>query len=421
LRVTFRAGALGIVLAASGAQAYTDPADPNLGVPRWTSKIRVEKWFLQGKPRFKALLTWECDDRSVSSYTVVRRASSGKETTLMTVRPRLIDRDLEQGQRYIYTIFGERVSTEQLIHSRSNPSKEQAVLVEESLRKPLELAGPVVPVNPVMPERSGEMAPPRPELFGGAFDKFVIVESAEEPSKLEQEDWLLGGGEVETAVGGKSLPLLPLESSFEVFAGDGIARVFLAQKFRLPAEVPPGGGLTTANYYRFPLAHTAAATDFIVVAGGRRTRGMICRHDEADKVFAQLTQEGRQAVLVKQAPGSYLRQALPDLIPGEEFEFRLAYFERLERYDGLWNISLPMIWGPRYTSVSQYSDSRPGRRSGRDISVSVHIDAPLLGAPIVSDTQDIEVDRSADGAMVRLRKTETIPNKDFKLRFSTRR
>jgi Ca-activated chloride channel family protein len=192
-------------------------------------------------------------------------------------------------------------------------------------------------------------------------------------------------------------------------------------------------------------------------------RGEIRKRDEARRIYEQARREGRVAALLDQERPNIFSQQVTHILPGHEIRVRIRYVECLAYEDGAYEMIFPTVVGPRFipgqplgmprlepaaspggaaltrgeapaasggTGWAQDTDrvpdaSRitppviaPGRRTGHDIGITVDLDAgvPLLGIGCASHAVDIEK-RGRNRARVRLRPTDTLPNKDFVLRY----
>ncbi|HEU5132410.1 MAG TPA: VWA domain-containing protein, partial [Pyrinomonadaceae bacterium] len=103
----------------------------------------------------------------------------------------------------------------------------------------------------------------------------------------------------------------------------------------------------------------------------------------------------------------------------------ISYVETLTYVNGAYEFVFPMVVGPRYVpgqvpDASRITPKSPpeGMRSGHDISLEVALDAGLIIDKIDSNTHPTDVQRpDAHSARLRLKDNETIPNKDFVLRY----
>src|ERR1044072_2671116 len=192
--------------------------------------------------------------------------------------------------------------------------------------------------------------------------------------------------------------------------------------------------------YTFPLPQNAAVDDMTMVVGDRTVRGKILRREEAEAVYEAAKNNGQRASLLNQDRPNIFTQSVANILPGEQIKITISYVETLKYEDGAYEFVFPMVVGPRYIpgnatgaqgngfspDTDQVPDAskitpRPapaGMRAGHDISLDITLDAGVPIEGVVSKTHDVDVERPDDRrAVVRLKDRETIPNKDFILRY----
>jgi Ca-activated chloride channel homolog len=192
--------------------------------------------------------------------------------------------------------------------------------------------------------------------------------------------------------------------------------------------------------YTFPLPQNAAVDEMTMVVGDRTVRGKILRREEAEAVYEAAKNNGQRASLLNQERPNIFTQSVANILPGEKIKVTISYVETLNYEDGAYEFVFPMVVGPRYipgnatgaqgNGFSPDTDQVPdaskitpkpapaGMRAGHDISLDITLDAGVPIDGLVSKTHDVEVDRLDDRrAHVRLKDRETIPNKDFILRY----
>jgi Ca-activated chloride channel family protein len=192
--------------------------------------------------------------------------------------------------------------------------------------------------------------------------------------------------------------------------------------------------------YAFPLPQNAAVDDMTMVVGDRTVRGKILRREEAEAVYEAAKNNGQRASLLNQERPNIFTQSVANILPGEQIKITISYVETLKYEDGAYEFVFPMVVGPRYVpgnatgaqgnGFSPDTDQVPdgskitrkpapaGMRAGHDISLDITLDAGVPIDGLVSKTHDVDVERPDDRrAHVRLKDRETIPNKDFILRY----
>ena len=198
-----------------------------------------------------------------------------------------------------------------------------------------------------------------------------------------------------------------------------LARVSVTQEFINTGKEP------IEAVYKFPLPSDAAVDDMEMVIGKRTIKGLIKEKQEARKMFEDARNSGRTAALLDQERPNVFTQSVTNIAPGDTVRITIQYVETLKYEDGSYEFVFPMVVGPRYTpaSMSDPGSVLPNRtpegtRAGHDINVKVTVDAGLALGKVASTTHDVDVLKSdANHALVAMRNTQTIPNKDFILRY----
>jgi len=190
--------------------------------------------------------------------------------------------------------------------------------------------------------------------------------------------------------------------------------------------------------YQFPLPTRAAVNEMEIDVGARTIRGHIDRRAEARRKYEEARGEGHVAALLTQERPNLFTQSVANLEPSARVVVRLRYVQPLEYDAGGYELVFPMVAGPRYTPPSKMAaPAQPpaagarakddgsdatvaappilpeGFRSSHDIGVEARIDAGVAIGAITSPSHRIAV----DGGRVTLAAGDTIPNKDFILRY----
>ena len=242
-----------------------------------------------------------------------------------------------------------------------------------------------------------------------------------------------------------------------------IARVTVTQTFHNPYDEK------IEAVYVFPLPHTAAIDDMTMTVGDRRIVGLIKRRAEAQALYQEAIQQGKTASLLEQERPNIFTQSVGNIQPHDEVRIEISYVDVLDYDMGIYEFHFPMVVGPRYipgtpiskmpelpnelkgkvgeseapldapldgadpsgTGVAPDTDRvpdasritppvlKPGYRTAHDISLSVSLDAgvPIQDIQIVNHTA--EVDRiEASGATAVLSPADSIPNKDFVMKYA---
>lgn len=220
-----------------------------------------------------------------------------------------------------------------------------------------------------------------------------------------------------------------------------ISRVEVRQTFENPFTT------TLEATYIFPLPDEAAVDDMEIRIGDRTIKGNIKKRQEAVAIYEKAKQQGRTAGLLEQERDNIFTQSLANIKPGEQIDVIIRYTDSLKFDGGNYEFVFPMVVGPRYIpgiaidetggsgsapapmTLNQDTDcvpdaSRlnapilpPGIRSGHDISVTVEIGAGVEIQDIHSPSHQIQLEREGHWMRVTLSRRDTVPNKDFILRY----
>jgi Ca-activated chloride channel family protein len=223
-----------------------------------------------------------------------------------------------------------------------------------------------------------------------------------------------------------------------------IARVRVTQTFHNPTKEK------IEAVYVFPLPHQAAVDEMTMVVGDRKIVGLIKRRADARAIYEEALRAGQMAALLEQERPNIFTQSVGNIEPGQEVKIEIAYVDVL-RYDlGTYEFQFPMVVGPRYIpgnpidspqphpnelkskvsppvgNTDRVPDAsrisppvmKPGHRSGHDISLSVKLDAGVPIQDLTATNHKADIVRDGDHrAAVKLSPTDSLPNKDFVLRY----
>jgi len=211
-----------------------------------------------------------------------------------------------------------------------------------------------------------------------------------------------------------------------------IATVDVTQQFHNPYDEK------IEAVYVFPLPQNAAINEFIMTIGERRIRGIIRERKEAEEIYRQAKSQGHVASLLTQERPNIFTQKVANIEPGKEIDVNIKYFNTLAYVDGWYEFVFPMVVGPRFnppgytegvgavargkTGISgqrtEVQYLKPSERSGHDISLAVDIDAGVAIEQLVCTSHVINNSSPArDKRTVKLSGLDSIPNKDFVLRY----
>jgi Ca-activated chloride channel family protein len=211
---------------------------------------------------------------------------------------------------------------------------------------------------------------------------------------------------------------LPLErTEVDARVSGFVASVTLRQVFSNGHDEP----LEAA--YHFPLPANAAVDSMTVVIGERRIRGRIERREQARVVYQRARDAGLLAALLEQQRPNLFTQRLANIPPGGQVRVEIHYVQMLPYDAGTYEFVFPMVAGARAEDPTASGPSepleqhRPGTRP-RDVDVVVRIDAGVPISSLASPSHEVDVERSDDThAVVRLARSDRIPNRDLVLRY----
>lgn len=197
--------------------------------------------------------------------------------------------------------------------------------------------------------------------------------------------------------------------------------------------------------YVFPLPENAAVSEFIMTVGERRIRGIIREREEAQRIYNDARAQGHTASLLTQERPNIFTQKVANIEPGRSIDVNITYYSTLAYRDGGYEWVFPMVVGPRFNppgpvnpqglgdgvgavgrgqlgasgQATEVQYLRPRERTGHDIALALDIDAGVRIKSIESGTHRVDITRpGANQARVRLSSSDSIPNKDFVLRYT---
>jgi Ca-activated chloride channel family protein len=273
----------------------------------------------------------------------------------------------------------------------------------------------------------GAAPPLRQDNWSAAEEKKVAgAQAAEDALPIPGSPILV------TQAEGKLIPVPLQHTDVSAQISGYIASVEVTQKFANPyAE-------KIEAVYVFPLPENAGINDFIMTIGDRHIRGIIRERAEAEKLYAEARAQGYVASMMSQERPNIFTQKVANIELGKKIDISIKYFHTLSYQDGWFEWVFPMVVGPRYnpggstngvgavardargasgqTTEIQYL--RPSERSGHDIALKVDVDAGVSIEELVSVNHKIRrIDGTKHAALVQLDPADSLPNKDFVLRY----
>ena len=278
---------------------------------------------------------------------------------------------------------------------------------------------------------SGQRPPDPWETTGMDTELWVIEKSADTDAQVTAKE---NSPQLRAIVEEKEIPL-PLEhTDVKAQISGYVATVDVLQKYHNPYSDK------IEAVYVFPLPQSAAVTDFVMMIGERKIRGIIREKEEAKKIYEQAKSQGYRASLLTQERPNIFEQKVANIEPGKRIDIKISFFNPLQYKDGEFEFVFPTVAGPRFNPpgstdgigavgrgsrgasgrTTEIPYLKPGEKSGHDIAISVAIDAGLKLEKIHSPSHVIKVEKENEAqALVTLSPHDRVPNKDFILRYQT--
>jgi len=284
--------------------------------------------------------------------------------------------------------------------------------------------------------RPGQYAPTRQipaDLLNVTADEVWVIAKAETQAVPTDEDTPgCGAMLAKLPREEKEIPLPLKHTDVKGQISGYIATVDVTQQFHNPYDEK------IEAVYVFPLPQNAAINEFIMTIGERRIRGIIRERKEAEKIYQQAKRQGHVASLLTQERPNIFTQKVANIEPSKQIDVNIKYFNTLAYVDGWYEFVFPMVVGPRFNpsgstdgvgavasgkagisgQKTEVQYLKPGQRSGHDISLAVDIDAGVTIEQLVCASHVINNSSEAhDKRTVKLSSLDSIPNKDFVLRY----
>ena len=131
-----------------------------------------------------------------------------------------------------------------------------------------------------------------------------------------------------TKVDQKEVPLPLKHTEVRAFIQGFIGTVEVSQQFQNPYSSK------IEAVYVFPLPHDAAVSEFVMMIGERRIRGIIRERKEAEQLYQEAKRQGYVASLLTEERPNVFTQSVANIEPGKEILVNLKYFHSLSYVDG---------------------------------------------------------------------------------------
>jgi len=213
-----------------------------------------------------------------------------------------------------------------------------------------------------------------------------------------------------------------------------VAEVEVQQTYENPLE------RALETVYVFPLPENSAVDAMRMVIGERVIEAIIQRREEARQTYEDAKAAGHTAALLEQERPNIFTQSVANIAPKSTIQISTHYVQDLTYDAGEYEFVFPMVVGPRFiggeslgtasgtglapdtTTVPDASRITPpilgqGMRSGHDVSIEIRADVGLTPRNIQVPTHEVAVETKALGFELMLAEAESIPNRDFVLRY----
>jgi len=270
------------------------------------------------------------------------------------------------------------------------------------------------------------------QLLSVTEDEIWVIAKEKAPRPAGSEYQTPGSGAMMVERGTEKVPLPLKHTDVKGRVCGYIATVEVTQQFQNPFSEK------IEAVYVFPLPDNAAVNEFVMVIGDRRIRGIIRERQEAEEIYREARRQGHVASLLTQERPNIFTQRVANIEPGKQIDVNIKYFNTLAYADGWYEFVFPMVVGPRFNppgatdgigavgrgsrgasgQSTEVQYLKPNERSGHDISLAVEIDAGVKIEEVACSSHVIKKDNDgSDMVRVKLSELDSIPNKDFVLRF----
>ncbi len=261
---------------------------------------------------------------------------------------------------------------------------------------------------------------------------WIVARSKQFAPKRDDDTPSTGALMTKQAHGEKEIPLPLKHTDVNASIAGYIASVEVAQQFQNPYDSK------IEAVYIFPLPENAAVNEFIMTIGQRKIRGIIREREEAEQIYQEAKSQGYVASLLTQERPNIFTQSVANIEPGKQIDVTIKYFNTLAYVDGWYEFVFPMVVGPRFNppgstdgvgavargkqdisgQATEVQYLKPGERSGHDISLKLDISAGVEIEELVCRSHVIQEGKtSAEHVTVSIAPSDSIPNKDFVLRY----
>jgi Ca-activated chloride channel family protein len=260
--------------------------------------------------------------------------------------------------------------------------------------------------------------------------------TAGQAEAAQRKPTVTNGGYMQTRIVGDKTVALPLKhTDVDAEIAGMVASVQVTQVFQNPYKKP------IEAVYVFPLPHRAAIYAMTIKVGKRTIKGLIKKRAEARRAYERARAQGKTAALLEQERPNIFTQSVANIMPGDTIKVKIRYAETMAPESGRYEFVFPMVVGPRYVGGGEAMGTRRGTgwgkdttripdasritppllkkglRPGNDIAVRLRINGGVKVRHLAVVAHRASVSHDGQGATVTLSKRDSIPNKDFVVRY----
>ncbi len=250
----------------------------------------------------------------------------------------------------------------------------------------------------------------------------------QQPPRMGTMDDVDRGGQLVAIIDGQQVAMPALKTDYDVEVRGDLVHVALTQRFENPTDEQ------IHAVYEFPLNRDAAVHDMTMIVGDQRIRAEIKEKVEAKKTFEKAKSEGKSASLLVQKRPNVFTQNVANIGAKDAIEIKIDYVHAVRKFDGNYELTLPLIVGPRFNPADLSAntiggeqaevvegnpeDADPATLDSDRVSINVRIDSGLPLDRVESASHKVVTNRIATGDWkVELAKSRVLDNKHFELQW----
>jgi len=241
-------------------------------------------------------------------------------------------------------------------------------------------------------------------LLGLIFISFLSDQTPVDSPELQESNlkklmpiWNLRARLVALNADDKPIEFPMLKSEYRVDIRGDMATIRLRQTFKNPGDSPLNAT------YEFPLHEDSAVFAMTMRSGDARIRAEIRRKKEAKQIFEAAKNDGKAAALLEQERPNLFTQSIANLMPGNTVEIELSYVQPLAKFDGRYQLDLPLVAGPRYQPDDMSGNFLVASADGTHDAFDHQSPSPSVAAesamPETLDSERVSIEIRIDGGV----------------------